>query len=337
MCAQASSSQEGATLTQADTGRWKLGLSLSLVATLLWGTLPIALKIVVAALDPLTVVFYRFLFATVILGLILRARRLLPRFDRLRPGMLLLLGIAVVGCAGNNVVFLMGLDRTTPSAAQVVIQLAPMFLLLGAVAFFREAFLPYQWLGFAVLIAGLALFFHRNLDELVSNWSGFGIGPALIVGAAVLWAAYGLSQKRLLSVWHSGAIMWTIYVVGAVVLLPLARPADLMKLDGFRLLVLIYCGFNTLIGYGSFSEALAHWEASRVSAVVATTPLITVALMPVASRAFPDYLAPERLSPWSILGAVLVVAGSFLAAVRVPRRSASLTKDSVANRDSTSS
>ena len=41
-------------------------------------------------------------------------------------------------------------------------------------------------------------------------------------------------------------------------------------------LSLIYCCLNTLIGYGSFGEALNHWDASKVSIVTTLIPVFTM-------------------------------------------------------------
>jgi len=307
-------------VAHSTSGRWRLGLALALVATLLWGTLPIALKIVVRGMEPQTVVFYRFLIASLLLGVHLRRKGHIPSFKGTGAATLVLLAVAVIGCTGNNVVYLLGLQYVSPSAAQVVIQLAPMFLLVGAVVLFKERFSKTQWIGFAVLLGGLLLFFNQRLPELAAGQGDYSAGLLLIVISAVLWAGFGLAQKQLLNRYHSGSVLWTIYVAGCAGLLALARPGQIGNLDAVQLLVLAYCGLNTLLGYGSFGEALAHWEASKVSAVVATTPLITVGLMEVMARLLPGYLEPERLNLASVLGAVAVVAGSVVAARGLPVR-----------------
>ena len=55
------------------------------------------------------------------------------------------------------------------------------------------------------------------------------------------------------------------------------NPAGLAGLDGLQLAMLGFCCANTLAAYGSFGEALYHWDLSRVSAVLATAPLFTIA------------------------------------------------------------
>jgi len=67
-----------------------------------------------------------------------------------------------------------------------------------------------------------------------------------------------------------------------------------------------------LIAYGSFAEAMVHIEASKVSTILALTPLITFAVV----HLFPiSGLAVEPLTTLSIGGAILVVAGSMVTAL----------------------
>jgi hypothetical protein len=65
---------------------------------------------------------------------------------------------------------------------------------------------------------------------------------------------------------------------------------------------------------------MVPWEASRVSAVIATCPLLTVGLTAAAARAAPQYVQPENLNALSVAGAALVVVGSIVAARALPVR-----------------
>ena len=70
----------------------------------------------------------------------------------------------------------------------------------------------------------------------------------------------------------------------------------------------------------AFAEALAHWEASRVSAILATTPLLCIAAAWVVHALWPQWLAPERIAPIGWAGAALVVAGSAAVSLLNARR-----------------
>jgi drug/metabolite transporter (DMT)-like permease len=286
------------------------GLVLSLTAAILWGILPIALAVVLQQLDPYTITWYRFAVAGASLGMILAATGGLPKSASFRRSVWLLLAVALGGLTGNYVLYLIALSHTSPTIAQTVTQLGPMFLLFGGLALFNERFSRVQWLGFAALLTGLGLFFNRRLPELIHPSVGLGLGVALLLIGAVAWGIYGLAQKRLLMWLRPQQILWLLYLGAVVVLLPWTAPNQVMHLSGLQLSMLGFCCLNTLAAYGAFAEALKHWEVSRIGAVLSTSPLFTVAGMWFVARFSPQMVTPERLNLLSILGMFLVVAGS---------------------------
>lgn len=302
-------------MSAATTGRWRLGFALALLTALMWGILPIALKALLDSMSALTITWYRFLAAGIALGAYLVIRRKLrPLRRRLAAGAGLLLVAAVCLCA-NYVIYLLGLARVSPNTAQIVIQLAPVLLLLGGVAVFRERFSRMQWIGLLVLVAGQALFFNRRLGELLSRLTDHTVGVLLILLSAVAWAVYGLVQKRLSRDLPSDVILTVLYLFGALALLAPATPGEVRGLGLPQVLLLVFCAANTLIAYGAFAEALNHWEVSRVSAVLSTTPLISVAGVWLGAMLMPSLVAPDPLNAGGMAGALLVVAGSMLAAL----------------------
>jgi drug/metabolite transporter (DMT)-like permease len=111
--------------------------------------------------------------------------------------------------------------------------------------------------------------------------------------------------------------MLVFYWIGTVAFLPLSDFSTLPQLTHTQWVLVIFCGLNTIIAYGCFAEALVHTEASRVSATIAITPLITIAiaqLIPITG------LVVEPLTWLSITGALLVVVGSMLAALASNRK-----------------
>lgn len=298
-----------------DTGRWQLGFTMSLTTAVLWGFLPIALKVALTGMDVYTITWWRFAVSMLGLGVFLAWRGQLPRLRGAGRSAWMILGIALVTLLANYLLYLTALEHTTPSVAQVVIQLAPLLLMLGGVFVFRERFAPRQWLGFVVLGIGLLLFFNRRLPELARPTEGLGLGVALMIVAAIAWAIYGLAQKRLLTVFTSRQVLWMLYFGATLALLPAAAPIAVLNLNGLQLSMLAFCCANTLIAYGAFGEALHYWDVSRVSAVLATAPLFTMASMWLVDRLGWDLLAPEGLNAWSIVGALAVVAGSMTCAL----------------------
>jgi drug/metabolite transporter (DMT)-like permease len=124
-----------------------------------------------------------------------------------------------------------------------------------------------------------------------------------------------LAQKQLLKNFPSQTIMLMIYLGAMLAFLPFSDFSALLNLDLFHFAMLMFCALNTVFAYGFFAEALNHWDASRVSAINTTVPLVTVAAMKLCNWWFPDFLPSEDLGWLSIIGAVLVVAGSMTAAL----------------------
>jgi drug/metabolite transporter (DMT)-like permease len=297
------------------SGRTGLGFFLALVTMLLWGVLPLALKVTLAEMDAYTITWYRFLVSAILLGGLLAWRGRLPSRAALSRGGLSLLGVATTFLAANYILFLLGLQHTTPANTQVLIQLAPVLLALGGLLVFGERFTVVQWIGFVLLLLGLATFASDQVHFAGAGVAEYRFGSLLVVLAAATWAVYGLAQKQLLSWLPSQGIMLCIYAGCVVLFAPLSSPARLLELDATALGMLAFCALNTVVAYGAFAEALAHWDASRVAAVLAITPVMTIASTTAASALWPRVALATRLSGVGLVAVGLVVAGALLTAL----------------------
>ena len=274
-----------------------------------------AQRVVLPVLDACTLTWCRFLVAGVVVGVFLNRRSALPKPWRLAPQLRALLFIAVLGLTLNYTLFAVGVRLTSPATAQVVGQSASLFLLLGGLIVFRERFSRLQWLGAAVLIMGLVLFFNRRLPQLFSGGSELSLGVLLLTTGALSWACYGLVQKRLLREWSSPQLLWLLYVGGALLLTPLAHPTQLRALTTPQAWALAFCCLNTLIAYGAYAEAMHLGEVARVSATIAVSPLFTT-LASVLAAGWLMPLPPEEMpNVLTWIGVAGVVGGSALCAL----------------------
>jgi drug/metabolite transporter (DMT)-like permease len=307
------------------TRNWRLGLLFASVTAVSWGLLPIALKAMLQYMDPYTITWYRFVAAAAIAGTALKLTGGLPSLRALDTRSRWILGIAVAGLIGNYVLYLLGLSYASPGAAQVLIQLAPMFLLLGGLLVFRESFNRLQWLGLLTLVSGLALFFHDRLAELTDLDTDLGKGVVLLFLAALVWAFYAIAQKMLQGRMTAQGVLLVIYVSASVALLPTTVPGAIAGLSLWALALLVFCSLNTLVAYGAFAEALKHWEATRTSAVLAVTPLLTMLFGAVIAALPTGYINTDSVDPLSLAGAALVVTGSAACALGGQRRRRALS------------
>lgn len=307
------------------SGNRRLGLLLATIVMLIWSVLPHILKVLLAYMDPFSVTWYRFVIATIGFGWILRRRGALPQLGALGGREYMLLGLAILGLAANYIGFLVGLDLTSAATSQVLIQIGPVLLALGGIVVFRERFSVAQWLGLAILVSGLFVFFASQIAELAGRASEaeqYRLGVLAIVVAAFTWAAYGLAQKQLLVAIPSQPLMLCLFVGCVILYTPAVDLNSLAGLDSIGFAALALAGFATAGAYGCFAAALEHLEASRVSAVVALVPLGTLGSSYLLSGLAPELFPRVSLSAMSFAGAGAVVAGSLMTSLagRMPKR-----------------
>lgn len=297
------------------SGQWKLGLLLALITAVCWATLPLVLKMTLKVMDPITLTWFRFLFAAVFMFFWLLAKKQLAVYRVVDRKRLWILFAATLFLIGNYVGYLLGVYYTSPANAQLLIQLAPLLMALGGVFVFKEHFTRGQWFGLFIISIGMILFFRDQMISEVANNASYLLGSGIIILAAFSWAAYALLQKQLLMKLPSQHILSFIYLVATLLLWPFAKPSVLFELDGLHWMMLMFCAINTLVAYGAFAEALAHWQASRVSAVLASTPLLCLAAVFFVHGLWPQAIAAEHVTIVGIIGALLVVLGSSLSSL----------------------
>ena len=293
-----------------------LGIALALTTAMCWGALPIAMKQVLTDMEPYTVVWYRFLMAGVGLVFILVPRRQLPPLRLFFRGRwLLLLLVATGGLLGNFIFFSSSLQYLSPTASQVIGQLSPVGMMVASVLILKERMRVTQVIGAILLVTGLLLFFNTSLIEIFTRLTDYTLGVILGVCAATVWVCYGVAQKVLLRRLGSQQILFLLYILCTLALSTVAKPLAVLHLSGWQLACLLFCGANTLIGYGALAEAMARWQAAQVSAIVTLTPLFTLFFSDLLSLLWPDYFAAPALNIVGYLGAFVVVAGAMFSAV----------------------
>lgn len=292
---------------------WKLGLTLSLITVFFWATLAVALDIGMKALDEWTLTWFRFCVAAVITLIIIGVSGSWKSFLKLNKSHWLWLLLAATMLIANYVLFILGLNKTSPGNAQVLIQLAPLLMTLGGVVIYKESFKRMQKIGVVCLLLGLGLFFQEQLGILVQ--AEYTQGAIIIIFAAITWAIYALIQKQLIDVLSPQAILTFIYVLASIVLLPLSYPEKLSSLSSNEWMAVGYAALNTVGAYGAFAQALKYWQASRVGMVIALTPVFTFFFINLMSKLFPNLVEAEKIHSIGWIGVALIVMGSMFASL----------------------
>jgi len=282
---------------------------------MLWGMLPIALKELLSGMDAITIVWYRFFAAGVVLLAWLLWHRKLPQIRGQGIQITGFLLFAAIGLCINYFLFSYSLNFVNGETSEAVIQLTTLFLILGGVFIYKEPFFLVQKIGTVLIVLGLLLFFNDRLSGFLSLANRETVGVIIVVFAAITWTVYALLQKQLLTSYSSVQILFIIYAFSILVLLPFISPLSLFELTELQFYLLAFCCVNTVVAYGCFAEALNCWDASKVSAVLALAPLFTIGSLRLLVYLQPDYAFSDRLGLLSLLGAALLVLGSILTAL----------------------
>ena len=303
-------------LSRQVTGRWIYGLLLAFFCAVLWGILPVVMKLIVKEMDAASIVWIRMLVAVACLGTVLLWKGSLPKLHLLPKAHLLTLLICSICMAANFFFFMDSLNWVSPANAQLFIQLGPVFMAVGAMLFFGERFTKIQWLAQVVLFVGFYMFFSDQLLHQESHTSSsYMYGVFLVILAAITWAGYALLQKQMQGKLTPPQILFVLYFSSVLIFTPFAKPVLIFELSTTAFFALLFASLNTIFAYGAFAESLRHWHASRISAVLAITPVITLGTAAIAHSFFPAMSVAELIDPVGLAGAIIVVLSSSIIAL----------------------
>ena len=281
------------------------GLTYAAVTALLWGFLPILMKIALAEFSGGSIVWFRFTFAFGVLFLILKFQKKQPESIILSPpGFGILAGIFL---AGNYFYFLKGVETGTPSNAGILIQVAPVMLVFLGVVLFKERFKWNQGIGLAIAVVGYVLFYRDQRQQWGSE--AYTETSIYMVAAAVLWVGYMVFQKKLSVAHRAQHLNLLVYGTAALVLIPTVIWADFNNPHFGSWVLMVFLGVNTLLAYGCLAEAVNSIPLWLISVVITLNPFITLTFMHILSTVAPGWVEPEIIGLWGYIGACIAVFG----------------------------
>ena len=289
------------------------GITYALITASFWGFMAIVLKFITYELPPLTVVWFRFFFAFLVLGLwTLIFRRADFNIFRKPPGLLFL---AALFLALNYTGFIMGIKYVTPSSSQIFIQIGPVSFALAGILIFKEHVNWKHIAGFVFVLVGMGLFYSEQFKDLGEAAENLTLGMLLVLGGGLAWAAFTTSQKVLIKRISPNQVNLFVYAACSLVLLPFAAFFELGGMPALNWIILIYLGLNTVIAYGALGLAIKYTEAARVSVIITLNPIITFITMAILSRMEVSWIEPESFTLIGWLGALTVIVGAVIASL----------------------
>jgi drug/metabolite transporter (DMT)-like permease len=213
-----------------------------------------------------------------------------------------LLGILAIPL--NQLLFLYGLQFTTPARSALWFGATPVFLFLLAVPFLKEKTTLLKVIGTVASFAGVALVLRGGTSN-----DGTVFGDLIVIVAVVAWAVYTVMGKPLLRKY--GALAMTAYAlsIGTLLYMPFglyhAYRFDFatVTLEGW--LGMLYIAIATsVVGYSIWYWGLARMEAIKLA--------IFQNIQPVAGTILSVLIVGEVLGANFFAGGVLIIGGVLL-------------------------
>lgn len=278
---------------------------LILLCTAFWGGTPVAGKLAIQDLPPMTVGVLRYGLAS--LALMVLFGRHLPSWRELRRSDLwVLLGVGVLGTFLNHILFFLGLIFAPASHGAIIPPTtSPIWTMLLAARLARERITRGQIFGTVVCMVGVILV--ARPDGLGSTASArLLLGDLFYLLGGMAWGLYSFLSKVAMHRLSALATLAYGMAIGCVFLIPVAileRPwvalASASPLAWASVLYLTVAG--TLLAFFWWNLAIQRVGAGRTAVFTNLVPLFGVLLA--------WWVLGERLTPLQLFGGLLTVAG----------------------------
>ncbi len=308
----------GTTSTPAEERPGRLSLSgrrvalvLLFVAPALFAANMLTARATHELIPPVALAFWRW-FATLLLllpfaaGALLRYRREVAREGR----DLVLLGALGMGVCGAFVYI--GADTTTATNIGLIYAASPILIVVFARFGYGEPLSALQGLGVALSLAGVLAVICRG-DPRVLLGLRLSVGDLWILAAMVAWALYSVLLRHRPSRLPPMARFAAIVAGGVLVLLPFtlaeALAGEVPRLDSATVAAVLF-----LAVVASFGAYQVYGLIQRTLGAGPTGLLMY--LIPLYNGVLAWLLLGERLEPYHLAGAALVLPGIYLATRR---------------------
>lgn len=273
------------------------------ITIMIWGTTFVSTKLLLEALKPMEILFYRFLLGFLALALVCPKRL---KWNGLRRE----LTFAAAGLTGICLYYFLenvALTFTLASNVGVIISIAPFFTAMLSQIFLTEAEKPRInfYIGFIIAMLGIFLI---NFNGTKMHFNP--LGDLLSVAAAVVWAGYSILSKKISSFgFHTILTTRRVFAYGMLFMIPLLFLGD-FHIGIERFGNPTYLGNMFFLGIGASALCFVTWNTA-VKMLGAIKTSIYIYLVPVITMAASALILREKITVMAAAGAVLTLSGLF--------------------------
>lgn len=275
-----------------------------LITMFIWGTSAVFIRTTALTLTAENALALRY----VLLVLMIMPGLLLTGGWRMAPEHWPRLIITGAGMFGSAWFTIQGFARVAAGLGTVISMVEPIIIALLFWAILREPISSRIWLGLLVSLTGAAVLFWPDITASTANPVD-AVGILFLLAAPISWAVYTIGAKPLLSHYSGFAITGCSMLLAApLILLMASKPyAELLSTTTPRTWAeLVYlAAFNSLLGAVLWNYGTRHLPGAAVGSFLYLLPVIAVA----AGYA----ILGEPITPWLVVGGIIILAGVALA------------------------
>lgn len=277
----------------------------------IWGSTFVFTKLLLwAGLSPAQIFTLRFTIAYILLlgyELVFKSDKFQLFSNNWKDEVLVML----LGLSGGALYFLTenaALIYTTATNTALIVCSSPLFAMLFIAMFYRqsEPLSRQKVIGSLVACAGMAAVVLNG--HFVLHLSP--LGDTLAFGACLCWAVYSLLMKGMAGRYSTLFITRKVFFYGLVTIIPYY-----LIVPGFPTMEVVFSSqvIWNLLFLGVVASMLCfllwNWAIKKLGAVVATN---WVYFNPITTIVFAWWLINEQITPWFLLGTVLILLGMYL-------------------------
>jgi drug/metabolite transporter (DMT)-like permease len=288
-----------------------LGIVYASICAMLWSVLALGLKFALSFSDVETICWFRFTVALLIsvIFVFFKYGKNIGSYLSPFPKQAIFAGL---GLTLNYWGYFKCLELTSPSNAQILIQVAPLCLAAIGIFVFKEQVTQKQTSGFLIAMIGLCLFNGEQISHALQNISRYIKGNLVMLVSIVGWTTWGVLNKKLIQKIPISIINTIIFFIGSLALLPTINPHQIASFSLFQWTVVTLLGVNTVAAYSLISKAFSLVETSKVSFIITLNPLGTIVLMKLLAFYEVSWIGYEKIGPVGLIGATLLLSGVIL-------------------------
>lgn len=273
-----------------------LGFALIIISAAAFGTLAIFGKYALGdGMDAITIVFFRFSLATVLMMILLVANR--EPFPR---GLTLikLLGMGAVGYVGQAFCYFSALNYASAGLVALLFYLYPIFVAVLSATFLHEPITRIKIIALVTALVGIAF--------TVGPENGQTLGVILAVSTALIYSVYiivGTNVIQKVSVIQASTVIFASAGVMSGLLMLVNGPHLPATTTGWTVIVLIVL-VATVLPVVTFLAGLRLIGPTNAAMLSTLEPVVTVLLAAL--------LFGEMLKPITLIGGGLILSAVLL-------------------------